>query len=212
MMMPFLFAWIASFIAQGFMLALVSNALFPVLLVLGIILRTFFFTRKLGGLLLAIALCIYTIYPMMYILFAQQIIISPNSLWFDKWSALTCKCDNVGSASDVFSDTLKMYASTYIGTVGAPALYPFTGWTDANCPVRFCWVDVFSMIFVGITPSMLALSQLDWLFIVAEVIGRAMVSAVFVPLLITIITVASIKGLSPLLGGDVEIAGLTHLI
>ena len=39
-----------------------------------------------------------------------------------------------------------------------------------------------------------------------------MVPALVIPLISILVTIAFIKGLSPLLGGDVEIAGLTHLI
>ncbi len=51
---------------QELMLRFVAVALFPALLILGCILRTFVFTRKLGGLLLGIAIALYFIYPAFY--------------------------------------------------------------------------------------------------------------------------------------------------
>jgi hypothetical protein len=51
---------------QEIMLRFITTALFPALFVIGAILRTFSFTRRLGGLLLAMALALYFIYPAFY--------------------------------------------------------------------------------------------------------------------------------------------------
>jgi len=55
-----------SLYAQKYFLEVVSFGIAPVLLLLGIILRTFFFTRKLGGLLLAIAIALFIVYPLAF--------------------------------------------------------------------------------------------------------------------------------------------------
>ncbi len=51
---------------QEVLLRFIAVALFPALLVIGAVLRTFAFTRKLGGLLLAMALSLYFIFPAFY--------------------------------------------------------------------------------------------------------------------------------------------------
>jgi len=51
---------------QEVMLRFIATALFPGLFVSGAVLRTFTFTRKLGGLLLAMAIALYWIYPSFY--------------------------------------------------------------------------------------------------------------------------------------------------
>jgi len=51
---------------QEVLLRFVSIAAFPAMFVAGAVLRTFTFTRKLGGLLMAIALVLYFIFPMFY--------------------------------------------------------------------------------------------------------------------------------------------------
>jgi hypothetical protein len=51
---------------QEVLLRYIATALFPSLLVIGGILRTFSFTRKLGGLLLAMAIALYFIFPAFY--------------------------------------------------------------------------------------------------------------------------------------------------
>ena len=43
-------------------------AFFPVMLSMGLVLRVFYFTRKLGGLLIALSLAMYYVFPMFYVL------------------------------------------------------------------------------------------------------------------------------------------------
>ena len=59
---------LASIYAQLYFIDVISYGIAPILLLLGILLRTFFFTRKLGGLLLAIALALFIAYPLTYAL------------------------------------------------------------------------------------------------------------------------------------------------
>jgi len=54
--------------AQQVFLDYVWYAFFPALLSMGLILRIFYFSRKLGGLLIAIALSSYIVFPMFYVL------------------------------------------------------------------------------------------------------------------------------------------------
>lgn len=55
-----------SIYAQKYFIEVVAFGIAPIFLLLGIVLRTFFFTRKLGGLLLAIAVALFTVYPLAY--------------------------------------------------------------------------------------------------------------------------------------------------
>ena len=57
---------IVSIYAQKYFLDVVAFGIAPVFLLLGIVLRTFFFTRKLGGLLLAIAISLFIVYPLTF--------------------------------------------------------------------------------------------------------------------------------------------------
>ncbi|MFA5106483.1 MAG: hypothetical protein WC506_06010 [Candidatus Micrarchaeia archaeon] len=51
---------------QQLFLDLIYTSIFPLFLFTGVILRTFFFTRKLGGLMIAIALGMFITFPAMY--------------------------------------------------------------------------------------------------------------------------------------------------
>ena len=188
-----LFMWIASMIAQEFFLQLVRDALFPITLALGLIMRTFFFTRKLGGLLIAIAVGLYAVYPLLYILLAPQFIAAqdPAARWTDMYDQNSGTCS---SANVAF-----------------------------NCPVRFNWLEypvLFLFIYSPEVNSILPQNNIldpngisfDWLAYASNFVGTLSVHAVFIPAIIVYITIAFIKGLSAFLGGDMEIAGLTHLI
>ncbi len=63
---------------QEVFLRFISVALFPVLLVIGIVLRSFAFTRRLGGLLMALALSLYYIYPAFYAMAALLVLDMKN--------------------------------------------------------------------------------------------------------------------------------------
>lgn len=53
---------------QEMSLLYVQNGIFPILLISGIIMRSVWFLRKLGGLLIAIAIGVYTLLPLLYVL------------------------------------------------------------------------------------------------------------------------------------------------
>ena len=80
---------LASIYAQRYFLDVIAYAVAPVMLLLGIMLRTFFFTRKLGGLLLAIALALFIVYPMTYVLSAYTLQVD---LYADRGVAVSSSC------------------------------------------------------------------------------------------------------------------------
>ncbi|VVB58704.1 Uncharacterised protein [Candidatus Anstonella stagnisolia] len=58
---------LASLQAQRYFIDVITYGIAPAFLLIGVVLRTFFFTRKLGGLLIAIAIALLIIYPLTYI-------------------------------------------------------------------------------------------------------------------------------------------------
>lgn len=56
---------------QAVLLKFISLVSIPVLLPVGMVLRTFYFTRRLGGALMAIAIGLFVVYPLTYLLDAQ---------------------------------------------------------------------------------------------------------------------------------------------
>ncbi|MCX6771994.1 MAG: hypothetical protein NTX79_08160 [Candidatus Micrarchaeota archaeon] len=57
---------ISSVYSQKYFIDVITFGVAPLFILLGIVLRTFFFTRKLGGLLLAIAISLFIVYPLTY--------------------------------------------------------------------------------------------------------------------------------------------------
>ena len=65
---------------QEVMLRFIATALFPALFTIGAVLRTFTFTRRIGGLLLAMAIALYFIYPSFYAFVALVMLSLKNGL------------------------------------------------------------------------------------------------------------------------------------
>lgn len=57
---------LAGIYAQKYFIEVISFGIAPIFLLFGALLRTFFFTRKLGGLMLAIAVSLFVVYPLTF--------------------------------------------------------------------------------------------------------------------------------------------------
>lgn len=64
---------ITSLEAQGMLLYFIAGTALPILLPIGLVLRTFYFTRRLGGSIMAITIALFAIFPLTYVLDAQLI-------------------------------------------------------------------------------------------------------------------------------------------
>jgi hypothetical protein len=219
---------ISSFFAQAWMLKFIQATLFPSLLALGILLRTFFFTRKTGGLLIAVALGLYTVYPMMYIMLASYMDFTPRKFyyplsdWTHDFAPSSCWGDNfLPGGADINAPWCMSYGGMLgfiipglpqaVGNFGS-ADYMFKNGcvSDADCPGSsctgtpgFCSSNPAPDVYAGMR------SQYDG---VLPMIGYLMVPGVFIPLIVILVTISFIRTLSPMLGGDVEIAGLTKIL
>jgi hypothetical protein len=175
---------------------------------MGIILRTFFFSRKVGGLLIAIAIAIYTIYPLMYVLLQPFFVLNVHDFEMQtpdpqgNWKG----CDG----------SLVPFDMTIWGVVGFyTGVQPYTACNTMTPTYMFYTRDAahnpgddgsitfnrtvyggMKTPFNGVLPT----------------VGYMMIPGTFFPLLNILITISFIKVLSPTLGGDVEIAGLTRII
>lgn len=79
----------ASLHAQRYFIEVITFGVGPLFLLVGVILRTFFFTRKLGGLLLALAVALMVIYPLTYIFSWLTLVVS---IYGDNMFALSDAC------------------------------------------------------------------------------------------------------------------------
>ncbi len=237
---------------QEVLMNFIGTALFPVLLSVGLVLRTFTLTRKLGGLLMAIALCIYFIYPSFYMMgdavynsvkLAQNY--PPGTQEKDKtalaaifldFSAMPPKLNNQVSWADeqanigVNTDATKV-SRDFMAQLG---LLTATDTCDKtldqlNSPPANGFLDKFKSentllgtwlaeAFNKGTPSIPVLGSVygtgsfGSILVGIDVLAKAVFFSAFFSFLSIFATIAGIKTLSPMLGGDTEIAGLTHLI
>ncbi|RLG20052.1 hypothetical protein DRN67_00995 [Candidatus Micrarchaeota archaeon] len=204
---------------QIYFLSYVWRALFPMLLVLGVILRTFWFTRRLGGLLIAIAIGIYVAMPLLYVL--SYYILGGTSA-----GTYVVKIDP-SAYGDITSEHEQLFESG--GAYGTP-------YTLVEHPELQDMGDVAHRInsienrnYVGDILSVAGSAAVagspvpipgvptenNWVVGddgVLENTAKLLIYATFVPFMVLMTTISFIKGLSPLLGGDIEIAGITHLI
>jgi len=163
------------------MMNLVQYAIFPLFLVLGIILRSVSPTRKLGGLLIAIALVLYFFYPAVVIM--QGVLISPNEQLLQLDSGCPAQASILGEqTAEGWNPVTKMFLS----------VKDASGNSNPICPTAGFMVVGYDGIF----------SQ-----------SAAITVWVTVQFIITVYLVAMmIMELSPLFGGDVEVAGISRLL
>ncbi|MCX6777345.1 MAG: hypothetical protein NT157_00485 [Candidatus Micrarchaeota archaeon] len=161
---------------QEFLLLYLQNGVFPIFLVAGIILRSVWFMRKLGGLMIAIAVGVYTILPLMYVLAWYTIDTGTTVIDFDVGNLVPASEASIGSYLSPSPSTLAGFD---------PRLTLFTEYNSTG------QADTVGLL---------------------DATSRLLIPAFALPVLCAFTTIAFIKALSPALGGDVEIAGLTRLI
>ncbi len=212
--------------AQQIFLDFLWFPLFPVMMSMGLVLRIFYFTRKLGGLLIALALALYVVFPMFYVL-------SSAILW--------------GFMNDAQATSWMPFGNTYATANGAAPL-PSSGGASLELDPNAHAKNVFTsqqqlridLCGDATTPEREGMvSAMDnvrgkWDFLeggtwysqfLGFVTGGAfaedgpiahlallMVFTLFIPFLALMTSLAAFKVLSPLLGGDVEISLLSRLI
>ncbi|MEM3555922.1 MAG: hypothetical protein QXF56_04360 [Candidatus Micrarchaeia archaeon] len=218
---------LSSIIAQWYMLTFIKQALFPSLLAMGIILRTFFFSRRVGGLLIAIALALYTIYPLLYVMLESYFTFNAHTFYYTGNDPNTWACTGnflpEGDGTRPFcTGVAGLVVYVIPGLPQAVANYWDPSFlfkngcvSNADCPGSSCTTIVESgesKHLCGGYGSDVYAGMMTPYNGVLPTVGYLMVPGTFLPLLIILVTISFIKVLSPQLGGDVEIAGLTRIL
>jgi hypothetical protein len=200
--------------SQVILLSIIEKSLFGLFLVGGIALRSIGVMRKLGGLLIAIALGTYFFYPMIVIL--ATLVVSPTAgqmpLVFDDFSYFTATPVQPAAASSPYDVDIGISGSATTvsgmspvqpaeGTVAQPnPAYSSLLTSDVKIGDKSYSPIVYYMFNViepnGFIDNVAFLSV--WVLAITVIVIYS--------------TVTFIKELSPYFGGDTDIAGLAKLI
>ena len=209
--------------AQQIFLDFIAYPFFPVFLSIGLILRILYFTRKLGGLLIAIALSAYIVFPMFYVI-SGGVLFGFLGGWGDAgWTAFgstydTSKSIDKGITAD-FGNSTKSKETIGQARINIDICNEdtenqnsMTSLGDAFASTwklyeHGKWYSGFSDTVNNALPSGL-FGETGPIATLATV----MVFAVVTPFLALMTSLACIKAFSPLIGGDVEISVLSRLI
>lgn len=226
---------------QQFFLNFINYSIYPVFVVLGLLLRTFPFSRRLGGLLMAIGISLFFIFPMFYVLggiifknIADQSGLPDDPTKGDVITSLTFNPTEFyskikfvnedesllsGGASGVPGSNTEMLTEEYLKTTLYPSNVNYCQSADTGIPEGidqvWDWVKMFfyAVDFTGLIVSNDAyIDSLIGPGGVIDATARFVFFSMFFGLLSVFSTLGAIRSLSPLLGGDIELAGLTHLI
>ena len=206
--------------AQQMFLDFLWYPFFPVMISMGLVLRIFYFTRKLGGMLIAISLALYVVFPMFYVL-------SNAILW--------------GFMAHPVANSWEHFGNTYASGEALPASGGQQLAPQQRAKGVFSQPAVKIDICNGSTQGEKDTMQAamdgvgnKWDFYeggkwysqaLSFATGKAfepdgpiarlalvMIFTLFIPFLSLMTSLAAFKVLSPMLGGDVEISLLSRLI
>ncbi|VVB73410.1 Uncharacterised protein [uncultured archaeon] len=195
--------------SQVILLTVIEKALFGLFLVGGIALRSIGITRKLGGLLIALALGAYFFYPMVIIL--TTLVISPTAgqmpVVFDDFSYFTTPPI---SADSSYGTDIGIPGSATIDSGDASA-QPETGNEVNTAYVHALTSDaeINGKSYNMITYNMLNVIQPNGFI---DNVAFLSVWIMAITVIVIYSTVTFIKELSPYFGGDTDIAGLARMI
>ncbi|MCX6772190.1 MAG: hypothetical protein NTV88_00250 [Candidatus Micrarchaeota archaeon] len=225
---------------QQVMLDFLNYPVFGILLSMGLVLRIFYFTRKLGGLLVAIALVSYVVFPMYYAI-SDAVLFSFLGGQTTTWKPFGGTYDNV-NAPNMFNDPLN--PGNNQGTIDPNPNYGsvFTSQNQLNMDVCSTAdpsngnvqaqgdLNEFDLMRSNFVNGWDQVEGNKWYEQVGDWVTMSTGSGGFSPhgpigtlatlIILTLVTpflafmtiLAAVKVFSPMIGGDVEISVLSRLI
>ncbi len=160
---------------QSALLSVIALVAVPLLLPVGIVLRTFYFTRKVGGMIMAVAIGLFAIFPLTYLLDAQITATYSTGLGLQALSEFSLNSQSIqgavlsAGASGVSTNSISSAGSTILSELGK-LVSSFT--------------DVLQRIMASLS------------ILIIEVF--------FFPLLSLMITIVSIREMATVLGSEIS--------
>jgi hypothetical protein len=226
----------------SFILQLIFILLFlfawPYLIFIGIILRSNFITRKVGGLFIAIAIGTVFFYPMV---FATQYLTLGNGLtnipnYGDITSTLPNSISSIYGYNSIASNSLTAIPGYNLNFYILPSIqniaeqngvWPGTAIISESADIGFLLIPFLSAIYTGESLSTSFIGGIpqfslpigftpqqaeQFLFAALNAYGVSGITAYLLPVMDILITITAIIGLSGLLGGDTQLMGLSRLV
>ncbi|MBN2478437.1 hypothetical protein JXB01_04060, partial [Candidatus Micrarchaeota archaeon] len=217
---------------QEVLIHLIKDLFLSLLLPIGIALRSFYFTRRLGGLLMGVSLAMYFILPVSYV-YAGAIYdhlggtgklvyevsditagqMNPYKDFGSNTSIPGVK--NLSEVKEEFEGNPQEKLSEALGSLDL--CKAFGGASEAYKEdkgfLSGIWdslTGMFDMISYGLDVGLMDLDLDEGETI--DILGRTVFFSLFFSFFGLMATIAATRGLSAAFGGDLEIAGLTHLI
>ena len=202
--------------------------LWPYLIFIGLILRATFFTRKIGGLLIAVAIASVLILPavfsMEYLSLGNGVpAYAPSAYGFNPTTSLPARSGSGNYILNFFVEPSIGAIATHNGCYPIINGYPtILGSELADVAITF--VPFASILLPAVghflsSPSNFYLpvgcgssNLLHTLFDSLNLYGIIGITAYFMPLINMLIFLSAIQGLSGLMGGDTSLGGLRNLI
>ena len=160
---------------QAALLEVVAVIAVPLVLPMGIILRTFYFTRKLGGMLIAVAIGLYAVFPLTYLFDAQVTATYSTSLNSQSFSSFTLSSQNL--QNEILSVGGSAVSSNSISNIGSSIISGVTGLVNSFTSMVRELVSALSMLIVEVF---------------------------FFPLFSLVLTIVSIREMATILGSEVS--------
>lgn len=168
---------------QGFMLMFISASALPILMPIGIALRCLYFTRRLGGALLAITIGLFAVLPMTYVLDAT--IVNSYAVEFNP-SSLTAVLSNSTGVQGGLLNEVSAYQSNSV--TASSAFNYMTGLVSG-------FINGIQQLLNGL----------------ANFVAIIVVQAFLMPAFSIILTVISIREFARILGSEVHLGRFNYI-
>jgi len=195
-----------------FSLNLLSQVLFTALLTSGLVLRSFYFTRKLGGLLIASALALYYAGPFVLILGHRAIYETNNFIAIEESTGSS----KVVPYMDRWKELYEPLSSSSSGSLDSSNIDEGNIFTQIKDYTTFFFRGFRRFFEVGWNYVKGSVTNKGGYLLgengLVHMVARITMLTLVVLLIALFAVLATIKALSPLFGGDVQIAGLSYFL
>ena len=201
----FMMAAVWEWAAQLFMLCFIKQQMLTILLPVGVMLRTFPFSRSAGGALIAICIGLYFVYPAMLTVDQRIVTAHYGGMVHDDPSSSSCDFTSINSCiyntgmKETIKTVLEGFGLTVAGGVTAIFLQIFaSGLMALSAP-----------IFSSVILLTLAIAVYEFIF---QLVYLLIIVSVLLTLLNVFVTMTSIREIAKFLGSDLNLSALLRLI